>query len=39
MSSEARQLEIFGEKLYLETNTDRIDSNGPCCICLGISDK
>ena len=28
MSSEARQLEIFGEKLYFETNTDRVDSNG-----------
>ena len=23
MSKEARQLEIFGEKLYFETNTDR----------------
>ena len=27
MSKEARQLEIFGEKLYFETNTDRVDAN------------
>ena len=41
MSSEARQLEIFGEKLYLETNTDRIDSNGPAAYVLAsqTSDK
>ena len=41
MSSEARQLEIFGEKLYFETNTDRVDSNGPAAYVLASqpSDK
>ena len=41
MSKEARQLEIFGEKLYFETNTDRVDSNGPAAYVLAsqTSDK
>ena len=41
MSSEARQREIFGEKLYFETNTDRVDSNGPAAYVLAsqTSDK
>ena len=41
MSKEARQLEIFGEKLYFETNTDRVDSNGPAAYILAsqTSDK
>ena len=41
MSSEARQLEIFGEKLYFETNTDRVDANGPAAYVLAsqTSDK
>ena len=34
MSSEARQLEIFGEKLYFETGTDRVDANGPAAYVL-----
>ena len=41
MSSEARQLEIFGEKLYFETGTDRVDANGPAAYVLAAqtSDK
>ncbi len=41
MSKEARQLEIFGEKLYFETNTDRVDANGPAAYVLAsqTSDK
>ena len=41
MSSEARQLEIFGEKLYFETNTDRVDANNGAAYVLAsqTSDK
>ena len=41
MSKEARQLEIIGEKLYFETNTDRVDANGPAAYVLAsqTSDK